>query len=289
VPAGKQYLSELASGGLTYHILFTHWHWDHILGLTLSPPTFIDQIGMALYGPRDNGVGPKEMIDHLFKRPYFPVDAKRISHKIKFTVLENFDVHVVVVHPEGGFTSFNLDRFKTLLSQGKQLPMGGGRFSVDECLVIRMAPTHHGNATAISYRFEERPTGKVFVFATDHEDTKGIPADLRTHLSGADLLVIDGQYPLQRYMTQTAGFGHGTPRGVVELGIVCSAKRLGITHHDPGSTDEVLKGTILREAREALAMFREDANFQAEFKVGPINLTDDAIVICHDYEEFELV
>lgn len=291
VPAGVKYLSELASGeGLTYHLLFTHWHWDHILGLTLTPPVFIEKVDLVLYGPKDNEKGPKEMVHHLFQRPFFPVDAKRVSHKMRFQPLDDFDVHVIVVHPEGGFTTFNLDRFITLLSKGNQLPIGKGRFSIDECLVIRMSPTHHANATTISYRFEERPTGKVFVFATDHEDTVGIPADLRAHLSEADLLVIDGQYNLQKYLSQTSGFGHGTPRGVVEHAIVCKAKRLGITHHDPSSTDAMLENTILREAHEALAVLRSDEKFLAEFKVSSesISLADEGIFICHDYEEFEV-
>jgi len=79
VPAGWNYLSELEEGNLHYAILFTHWHYDHIVGLTLAPPTFIDSVPMTLFGPIDEGEGPEEMVKHLFKRPYFPVDAKRIS------------------------------------------------------------------------------------------------------------------------------------------------------------------------------------------------------------------
>jgi len=43
VPTGHHYLLEMGNG-LQYAIFLTHPHWDHILGMTLAPPTFIDII-----------------------------------------------------------------------------------------------------------------------------------------------------------------------------------------------------------------------------------------------------
>ncbi len=288
VPAGFQYLPEMGHG-LNYVLLFTHYHWDHILGLTIAPPTFIDQIPMVLYGPRDEGgYGPREMIQYIFKRPFFPVDAKRISYKMKFHVLEDFDVHVMVVHPKGGFAVFNLERFNMLMSTGKQLPIGGKKYEISACMIIRMAKANHGNASCISYRFEEMPTGKVFVFCTDHEDSVGVSIDLRKHFANADLLIIDAQYNHVKYINQTTGFGHGTPFGVVKQAIVCNVKRIGLTHHDPGSRDEFLENTILPEARGALEQLRNDKRFLENFNISDIALTDQAIFLCCDYSEYEV-
>lgn len=287
VPAGWRYLSEIGQG-LNYVLLYTHYHWDHILGLTLAPPTFIDQIPMVLYGPRDEGYGPREVIQYIFKRPFFPVDAKRITYKMKFHALEDFDVHVMVVHPKGGFAVFNLDRYNMLINSGKQLPIGGKKYEISECMIIRMAKANHGNATCISYRFEEMPTGKVFVFCTDHEDSVGVSLDLRRHFDQADLLIIDAQYDHVKYINQTTGFGHGTPFGVVKQGVVCNVKQIGLTHHDPGSVDAFLNETILPEARDALSQLKTNERFLDNFKISEVVLTDQDIFLCYDYSEYEV-
>ena len=52
VPAGLTYMPEIGKG-LNYVIMFTHWHYDHIMGMTLAPPTFIDTVPMTIYGPVD--------------------------------------------------------------------------------------------------------------------------------------------------------------------------------------------------------------------------------------------
>jgi len=116
-------------------------------------------------------------------------------------------------------------------------------------LVIRMVRTNHPER-AISYRFEERPTGKVFVFMTDHENTDGVSGDLRRHLQGVDTLVIDCQYPRWKYDKFTANFGHSTPDYCVRLAAETGVRELGLTHHDPLSTDEDVD-KILEEARVA--------------------------------------
>lgn len=288
VPAGWSYLSELGKG-LQYVTLFTHYHYDHIMGLTLAPPTFIDIVPMTLYGPVDLGVGPKEMVDRLFWRPFFPVDAKRVSHKMNFKPLRDFDVSVMVVHPEGGFALFSRDRYVQIMNgKKKQLPINEKSYSPGECMIITMQPANHGNSTCISYRFHEVRTNKVFVFCTDHEDEVGSKVDFRNHLAGADLLIMDAQYDRKTYMSKTAGFGHGTPQGVVKHGLISGVKSLGITHHDPRSTDAFLDGHILTEARNVVGRLASSQEFLEDFNPSEILLTDQDVFLCYDYQVYEV-
>lgn len=294
VPAGRHYLAEFTNGNpLRYLVLFSHYHHDHIGGLTLAPPTFVDQIPMDLYGPEDTGAGPKDMVEQLFTRPYFPVDHKRFVHKMRFEKLVDYDVHVILVHPKGGVRMVSMEKLSHhQKKESRQIEFGReGNFPIDECMLIRMAKANHSNANCISYRFEELPTGKIFVFCTDHEDLEALGADFRRHISGADLLVIDGQYPEKRYRDPkfgTASFGHGTPFGCVKHGLLGEVKKLAITHHDPTSTDRVLEEVILVEAREALAELGTDEKFLQKHCVVQVNLTADKIVLCGDYMEFEV-
>jgi ribonuclease BN (tRNA processing enzyme) len=133
-----------------------------------------------------------------------------------------------------------------------------------------MYRTTHPEQT-ISYKFIEMPTGKTFVFLTDHECTAALPMDLATHLRNADLLIADGQYSKDRYEATTAGYGHATPEYCAQLAYKCGVKALGITHHDPFASDaevscrvaearlefEILSGKTLTQNVFACACYQE--------------------------------
>jgi ribonuclease BN (tRNA processing enzyme) len=89
--------------------------------------------------------------------------------------------------------------------------------------------------------------GKVFAFLTDNENEDGIPTGLKNHVKNADLLIIDSQYRRSTYDNGQCGFGHGTADYAVKVALNCGVKRLGLSHHDPSSTDQDIK-EILQEA-----------------------------------------
>lgn len=288
VPAGQSYIGEFFSGNdLNYHILFTHYHWDHILGLTLSPPTFINQIPMTLYGPVDNHTDTQIMVQYLFERPFFPVDSGKFAHKMNHVTLDDFDVKLIIVHPLSGFKIMDLESFNSIESQ---VTIQGETRDIGECMIITMTPANHGNSTCISYRFEEKPTGKVFVLLTDHEDTAGISMDMRNHLRDADLLIIDGQYDESKYHGKggfsTAGFGHGTAFGAVKHGLVGGVKKIGITHHDPSSTDIHLSQVIYNEAIDSIDTIL--GNLKEKYNISDTSLLPSDIFLCKDYDEYEI-
>lgn len=292
VQAGHSYLSEVKNG-LEFVMLFTHYHYDHVLGLTLSPPTFFPSVKMTFAGPRDAGLNPKDIISRTFQRPFFPVDAKSIMQKMAFKTLEGFDVMVIVCHPVGGYQMFDLDDFRRLDTSNGQIRLNHRTYDIRECLVVRMHRANHTDATCITYRFEERTTGKILVICTDHEDLSEIPASLLAHFRKADLLVIDGQYDRTRYETQTAGYGHGTPKGVARQAVAANVLRVGITHHDPLiGTDDYLEREILAPARYAAQEYVTDPAFAKKhgypegFSYRIANPDDGGIFLCADYETY---
>ncbi len=239
-------------------VIYTHWHHDHTQGLFLAPHTFIPMTDVRIWGPKEHGVGPLEVFRDLMKPPLFPVSFVKVQHHIKTTPLYHVGTQVMVVHPKAGFHLLDIHRYRQRVAEHKQLKLGDGHYPVEECLVILMYKTEHPEYT-VSYRFEEKPTGRTFVFLTDHENTASLPRDLLEHVRGADLLIQDGQYANEVYMTQTAGFGHGTPEYCAEVMKESGAVRLGITHHDPSATDADVDSRVREAQQRAMELGVSDA------------------------------
>lgn len=293
VQAGHQYFAEFKNG-LEFMTLFTHGHWDHIQGLTLSPPTFFPNVPMTFVGPKDNGYGPRDIVIDLFKRPMFPVDAQSVMGKMTFKTLEGFDVKVGICHSLGGWQILDLETFVKIDKPQGQVRLKGRMYDLKDCLVIRMQRANHGNSTCITYRFEERRTGKVLVICTDHEDPAGIPKSLLAHFKHADLLIIDAQYDQKRYGTQVAGFGHGTPRGIAWQSLAANVKCVRITHHDPVvGSDDYLENEILAPANDAAQSFLCSPEFRSQYGFQDsdafrITSPDGGIHLCADYETYSV-
>lgn len=218
-------------------IAFTHYHQDHLVGIPMAAHFHVPSAHITVYGPEQNGWGPQEALQWLFMKPVFPVEFEQLRDRVKcrppFGSPGN---QVLVIHSRAGFHLLKMSRYKTALRDGSQIKLGDQRHDINECLIVSMHKTEHPDYS-ISYRFEEKPTGRVFVFLTDHEKTAGFSKDLLVHVHGAHLLLQDGQYTEEVYVQRTAGFGHGTPRYCVDLAILGEVEKLLITHHDPGDTD----------------------------------------------------
>ncbi len=263
----------LKEGVNAMFILYTHYHFDHTIGFTMAPVTFIKSIKLIVYGPEEHGVDPCRMMEDLLKPPYFPVDFREVSSHIKCQGIDIPNSRVFVIHRVGGVKFFTIDQLESLENDEKMVAFDKGqKYNLNDCLIIKMYKSNHPERT-ISYRLEERSTGKVFVLLTDHENQDGLPMRLKTHVKGADLLVMDAQYSRERYDSSTAGFGHGTPDYCVKVANQAEAKVLGFTHHDPNATDDRVDA-ILKEGEEVRARLFPDSTLK--------------IFACRDYQEMEV-
>ena len=253
--------------------LHTHWHHDHTQGMTMSALTFIKSIKLNVWGPVESGMGPREVIEYIMKPPFFPIDFSRVGSHFDFKSIENPDSKIIALHKTGGLVMLTLEEFERgegFVSFGKR-----GTYPVNTCLIIKMRYTNHPERT-ISYRFEEGPTGHVFVFLTDHENQAQLPKDMEVHLKNADLLVMDSQYKKEQYETTTAGYGHGTPDFCARVAILTNAKKLGLTHHAPESTDKDVDD-IVKAAQSSISELIIDNAHNAS----SMNLPE--VFACRDY------
>lgn len=237
VPASREVSRE---GLRRVYLLMSHYHWDHTIGLTLSPLVFMKDVALVMGGPVQNGIGTLEMCRTLFSPPFFPVDYREIGSRTTHLRFDVPSAQILLMHRYGGHLLLDLDGYERIVTEGEPVHFDTGNFALDECLVVRMHRTNHPDLT-ITYRVDERPSGKSFAFLTDHENQDGIPLSLKSHLRDVDMLIADCQYSREQYESFSAGFGHGTPDYVVRLARETGARMMLLTHHDPTASDEAVE------------------------------------------------
>jgi ribonuclease BN (tRNA processing enzyme) len=271
VPASNEIRKE---GIGRVYILLSHFHWDHTIGLTLSPLVFMKDVAVIMGGPVQNGIGTREMCETIFRQPFFPVDYREVGSHIRHLRFDVPSAQVLLLHRYGGHLLMDVNEYERMVEEERPVPFENGKFARDECLVIHMHRTNHPEVT-ITYRIDERPSAKSFALLTDHENQDGIPTSLKAHLKGVDLLVADCQYTRTEYEGFSAGFGHSTPDYAVRLAKAAGAKAMLLTHHDPSASDEQVE----RLASEAVKIGQEIA--------GDLSIQPAADGSTYDIEEDE--
>lgn len=235
-------------------LLQTHYHLDHTFGFLIAPPVYNPGLKITIAGPSEHGKGPEEVYGEIMRPPHAPVPFESVKGHIEFLRIEHPTERVMVVHPLGGVTQVKASLFQKRDAAKGQISFGKkGSYDISECLVIRMMRSQHPENT-FTFRFEERPTGKIGVFLTDDEARRSIPGAMKQFVSGAHVLLQDCQYFESEYDGGKAGFGHGTPEYCVNLATAGGVRRLYLTHHDPSHGDDDLE-RLLSEAADVAGRY----------------------------------
>jgi len=207
----------LASGHRTFSILFTHAHWDHLMGFPFFKPIYMKGTKISMYGCAFAQESIQAILAKSMMAPYFPVEFDQLQAEIASHGVcdDPFEIGSVQVTP---------------------------------------IPLSHPNQ-GIGYRFTEN--GKSFVFLTDNELTMKHPGgrDYEDYLKfseGADLLVHDAEYSQEQYKL-TKGWGHSVYTDALRLAMEAGAVQFGLFHHNQDRTDAELDkmvGDCRRIARE---------------------------------------
>ncbi|MDR3013753.1 MAG: MBL fold metallo-hydrolase [Chitinispirillales bacterium] len=198
------------------HLVFSHFHLDHIIGFTGFSPIFKKNTTLHIY---DNPFLPdstENALRNIMRAPYFPVDFNELQASITF-------------HKIGLDESFTVGALKFT-------PI---------CL------NHPGGGSG--YRIEEN--GKTFVFLTDNELEYGNPKFnaeyFETLCEKADLLIHDGAYTDEEY-PRYKSWGHSKYTDTIRLALASNAKRLGIFHLDAPRTDSQMDA-IVEDAKKIIS------------------------------------
>lgn len=209
----------VANGPVEVNLLFTHAHWDHLLGLPFFKPLYDAACRLRVFGCPCSQESIQELISGAMEPPNFPVRLSDAKAEVSF-------------HDHCG-----------------------GSFLLGGVLVTPILLSHTN--PGLGYRFEE--AGRCLVVLTDNELRYQHPegktfAEYVEFCRGADLLIHDAQYTPGEYERKRR-WGHSTYRDAVDLALEANVKALGLCHHDQDRTDADID-EIVETCRELLARER---------------------------------
>lgn len=186
------------------HILLTHLHLDHIMGLLFFAPLFDPESRVTVWGPPDPTAGIRRRLARYLSAPLCPIEIRELPARVRFRTV-----------PSG---SFRL-----------------GSAQVEAARVNHRGPT-------LGYRVTDGDA--VLAYIPDHEPALGhdLERDPSDSISGlalardASLLIHDAQYTAEEYV-RTRGWGHSTLHDALAFARRAEAEQVALFHHDPAHDD----------------------------------------------------
>ena len=215
-----------------YYLLFTHAHWDHILGIAFFRPLLFSKVKIMIQDRKFSGISTRDVLKEVMKLPFFPIGLKDLNADIKFE--------------KGLNTAFTI-----------------GSISIESIPI-----SHSGGG--FGYKFIE--DDKSFVFLTDnelgfdHPESVGYNACLK-FAQNVDLLFHDGEYTRDEYKRKK-GWGHSSIQDAIDFAVKARVKKLGLFHLNQDRTDDQMDKIIkecqsdLKRKTSPLDCFAVPCNFE---------------------------
>ncbi len=208
---------ELAAEARNYFtMLFTHSHWDHVIGFPFFAPIYSKKTRIRMLGCSFSSDPVREIVAKTMQPPGFPVKFDEIEAKFEFSSVCSlgWDIGAMTVKP------------------------------------VELSHPNQG----LGFRFEER--GRSFVFLTDNElafqhPGGRTPADYAAFARGADLLVHDADYTGEEYPRRRT-WGHSTWEQALDLALSAEVRALGLFHHNQDRSDAEVDRIAAECSRRAL-------------------------------------
>jgi phosphoribosyl 1,2-cyclic phosphodiesterase len=184
----------------TIHLLFSHLHLDHLIGLPFLEPLWDTRYKINLYSAHST---LKNFLEtHLFHHPLFPVPMPPTGAELIF--------HTITV---------------------------GSSFKLSEDVICQTHLLNHPGG-AVGYRLES--DGKSICYITDVEHPpQGLDPGILKFIEGADLFIYDSMYTEEEYQKKR-GWGHSTHIQGAKLAQAAKVKQLALFHHEPLHDDKII-------------------------------------------------
>ena len=203
----------LKRGDRTFHIILSHMHYDHIMGLLRFKPIFRSDCHIVVYGQSKCNMTLEDIFRRFFDAPFFPLQFWQLgaSKTMKFVDLN-----------------------------------GISELTIDGVRVQFQALNHPQDAVASRVWSYDRTTSVVY--ATDHEHGTDRDEELISFARDATLFLYDSTYG-EAGFGRYVGWGHSTPTAGAQIAKSAGVAAYGLFHHDPESSDADLESYMLPEAK----------------------------------------
>jgi phosphoribosyl 1,2-cyclic phosphodiesterase/CheY-like chemotaxis protein len=231
---GQALLKEFEGRPLTLHLFISHTHWDHIQGFPFFMPAYQSTTTINVYGASGQGRPLEKLLRGQMDPDYFPVGLGDMGATLR--------VHEYRAVP----------------------------FTIGDTSISAIYLNHPG--MTLGYRVNH--AGRSVVYATDNEPYRHTLArfgqrqeagrELGAHLddnlvefvAGTDLYIGEAQYTDEEYPSKV-GWGHSSVSATVEVALKGEVKTLGLFHHDPMHSDEIV--AAMAESAQRLCAARGSA------------------------------
>ena len=184
-----------------HHIYFTHYHWDHLIGLPFFAPFYAKGHVVHCYGVHPD---LEDNVKRMFAKPNFPVPFAVIAPQVKFHVLTP---RRPVTIGDLTLTPYELDHPD---------PCWGARIESDGMSIAWSVDTECARVS----REEMGDDVKLY--------------------SNADLMVFDAQYTFGQAL-EKINWGHSSGPIGIDIAIRENVRTALFVHHDPAATDQVIR------------------------------------------------
>jgi ribonuclease BN (tRNA processing enzyme) len=195
----------LRDGRETVHFLFTHAHWDHLIGFPFFKPLYRKNVTIHVHGCWHAQISVRNMLRDTMLAPHFPVRIDDVAARLVFDEQPQPDLR------------------------------GAG-------LLCQSIPLSHPNG-GCGFRLAE--ASRSLAFFPDNEFTCPHPGgksfdDYVSFLRNVDVLVHDGEYLPEEYARFARGFGHSVYGDTVRLAVQAGAGRLLLWHLNQDRPDHAV-------------------------------------------------
>ncbi|MBN2056971.1 MBL fold metallo-hydrolase [bacterium] len=215
------------------HMLFTHYHLDHVAGFPAFKPLYEKDRDIRLLGPGRPSLDPLfRLLDH----PYWPVRRREVPCR---------------------------------LTAGVLLPSAAGGMQLMPGLSLRWTVVAHPQG-CVAYRLDHA-SGASFALATDIEwpvERRRHGGDsplvrLLAEPRPVNLLVFDAHFTDQEY-PHHQGWGHSTPSHAGELLARCGVTACYLTHHAVEHDDTMLNALADECSERGLRLARQGETVEVQ-------------------------
>lgn len=175
-----------------HHLLLTHYHLDHVIGLPFSKVLFDKSCNITIYGPNLEGFTPSDILSNLLRKPFLPIPKEDFISTFNYSTLLNKK-------------SYMINSFKV------------------ETLHVQ----HPGGCMVYSIYKENK---KISIL-TDLPNSSDANMEVINFVKNSDLLYIDSQFLESEMTNGQHNFGHSTVESAIRLKTISNSKKVILGHH----------------------------------------------------------